>query len=303
MFQVLIVHPLDEGPPGGAELSLRYHREHAPAGFKVSVRGPDDDVRLEAFDAVVLGNLRPRGGLGAEAEIRATLRWAVKLADFRGFSLRSERDVHPCTFRDGRCLTGRGPRKTACDCSTTIRDANQLLYNACSAVQFLSPAHRRAINQLISIERPQHTIAPPIDLQRFRAMTPLAERPPKALILGDAIRVADTAEARAQKAGYEPERIAYLSVPHDEMPSLYNRYQAVVVDPILFHAFGRVAVEAMACGCRVLASERVGAMSWKDPLGACQGANEAFWRLFQKGTEHGAHEVSVWRRAWRRRAG
>lgn len=303
MMQVLIVHAMDQGAPGGAEQSLRYHMEHAPAAFKVSAAHPDDAVRLGAFDAVVLGNLRPRGGLGAEAEIGATLRWAVRLADFEGFSLRSERDVHPCTFRDGRCLTGRNPRKTACDCTMTIRDANQLLYNACSAVQFLSPAHRRAINQLISITRPQHTIAPPIDPRRFRVLTPLAERPPKALILGDAMRVADTAVGRARKAGYEPERIEYLSVPFDEMPRLYNRYQAVVVDPNMFHAFGRVAAEAMACGCRVLASERVGAMSWKDPVGACQVANESFWRLLQKGIEHGPDEISGWRRYWRRRAG
>jgi hypothetical protein len=51
------------------------------------------------------------------------------------------------------------------------------------------------------------------------------------------------------------------------------------VDPIMLHAFGRLAVEALACGCRVLASDRVGAMSWPDPLQAFREANERFWNM------------------------
>jgi hypothetical protein len=110
-------------------------------------------------------------------------------------------------------------------------------------------------------------------------VTPFEQRLKKALILGDAVRVAPTAEDRAVQAGFEPERIPYLSVPYSQMPELYNQYQAVVVDPVMFHAFGAVAVEAMACGCRVLASERVGAMSWPDPIAATREANRQFWQM------------------------
>jgi hypothetical protein len=63
------------------------------------------------------------------------------------------------------------------------------------------------------------------------------------------------------------------------MPELLNQYQAVVVDPLTLHAFGRLAVEALACGCRVLASSRVGAMSWPDPLEACRQSNRLFWEM------------------------
>jgi hypothetical protein len=47
----------------------------------------------------------------------------------------------------------------------------------------------------------------------------------------------------------------------------------------MLHAFGRLAVEALACGCRVLASSRVGAMSWPDPLEACRQSNRLFWEM------------------------
>ncbi len=38
-------------------------------------------------------------------------------------------------------------------------------------------------------------------------------------------------------------------------------------------------VKAHACGCRVLASSRVGAMSWPDPLEACRHSNRLFWEM------------------------
>lgn len=291
MRNVLFVHSFSDSKPGGAEQSLRYHMGHAPSSTRVTTISPQEDCDLRQYDAIVLGNLRPHGGLGAEAEMMGSIRWAKLLKDYRGFSLRSERDVHPCTYRDGRCLVGQQLTKAPCNCTFTQRDASELLYNACSAVQFLSPAHKKVINQLITVRTSQHVIGSPIDLQKFCATVPWDERPAKALILGDAIRVAETAEQRARDAGYEPERIEYLSVPFDQMPEVYNRYQAVVVDPVMFHAFGRIAVEALACGCQVLASERVGAMSWPDPLQASSEANRKFWSLITWGCR-----LRSWRR-------
>ncbi len=285
MSNVLFVHMFSCSHPGGAEQSLRHHLKHTPKSIHVAMVSPEEDCELAQFDAVVLWNLRPHGGLGAETELMWSLHWAKRLQDYRGFSLRSERDVHPCTHRDGRCLVGKHLKKAPCSCTHTQRDASELLYNTCSAVQFLSPAHQMAINQLITVRTRQYVIGSPIDLDLFHIMVPPSERPAKALILGDAIRVADTAEQRARDAGFEPERVEYLSVPFEQMPALYNRYQAVVVDPIMLHAFGRVAVEALACGCRVLASERVGAMSWPDPIQASQQANQKFWSLIRWGCQ------------------
>ena len=279
MYRVLFVHWGLESLKGGAEHSLQHHIRHAPRSVEVCAIAPDQECDIDAYDAVVLGNLRPFGGNGAESEVMWILRWATLLQSYRGFSLRSERDVHPCTFRDGRCLVGDLLERKPCCCTHTQRDCCELLYNACSAVQLLSPAHQTAINQLIDIKSRQYLIGSPIDLELFQNVVPRAERPAKALIIGDDLRVAETADQRAIDAGYQPERIEYLSVPFPEMPALYNRYQAVVVDPVVLHAYGRVAVEALACGCRVLASKRVGALSWPDPIQASREANQKFWEL------------------------
>jgi len=282
-MRVLLVHASPLYQLGGAELSLGYHVARAPAGVEVDVCLPSDERELSGYDAVVLANLRPSGGAGEAAELAWAERWVRRLARYRGFSVRSERDVHPCTHRDGRCLAVKPLRKLPCDCNDRMRRAFEELYNTCSAVQFLSPIHQAAVSLLIRIEAPQFIIAPPVDLERFRNTVPFEKRKRAALILGDAARVAASAPERARRHGFEPARIPYLSVPAEEMPELYNRYQAVVVDPVMLHAFGRVVVEAMACGCRVLASERVGAFSWDDPIAACREANDRFWDMLLHG--------------------
>lgn len=284
-IRVLIVHSADLALRGGAELSLQHHVRHRPAHVRVDVRRCEAQPWVGRYDAVVLANLRPFEELGQDQELTATLRWTRRLRRFRGFSLRSERDVHPCAKRDGSCLQGSPLEKLACECGEETSRALEHLYDACSAVQFLSPLHQRAITQLIPVRRPQHLIAAPIALDRFRSTVPVEQRQPQALLIGDTQRVAATAEERAQRAGFEPVRVAYRSVPPHEMPELYNRYQAVVVDPVMLHAFGRVAVEALACGCRLLASERVGALSWEDPVKAATEANELFWRTVLTGVE------------------
>ena len=282
-MRVLFVHGLPLSRLGGAELSLGYHAAHAPEGVEVDVCDPDDERELCGYDAVVLANLRPSGGVGEAAELAWAKRWLRRIKRYGGFSVRSERDVHPCTHRDGRCLAVSPLRRLPCECNDGMRRAFQKLYNACSAVQYLSPIHQAAINLLIRIESRQFVIAAPVDLERFRNEIPFERRKRAALILGDAVRVAQSAPQRARQHGFEPERIPYLSVPPEQMPALYNRYQAVVVDPVMLHAFGRVAVEAMACGCRVLASERVGALSWEDPIAACREANDRFWEMLTRG--------------------
>ncbi len=279
-MRVLFVHAKGLDQLGGAELSLQGHIAGAPLGTQVQVIRPDQECDLRPFDAVVLANLRPEGGLGEDAELAWAELWLQRLKNYAGFVLRSERDLHPCGHRDGRCITGLVPRKIPCDCSPRIPQAFARLYNRCDVVQFLSPAHQAVINQIIFIRTRQVVIAPPVNLEHFRPEIPWERRPRSALICGDAIRVAPTAAARARRHGFEPEFVPYLSVPYEQMPALYNRYQAFVVDPVVFHAFARVVVEALACGCQVLASERVGAMSWLDPLQACRQANQHFWALF-----------------------
>ena len=285
-MNVLFLHASPLSALGGAELSLAEHVRGAPQGVNVDTATLEDERSLCDYDAVVLGNIRPSGGVGEAAEIAPAIRWAERLRSFKGFSLKSERDIHPCTYRDARCVVGRRLRHVGCDCSNRMRDVFSELYRVCSAVQFLSPAHKKVINQLVEITTPQYVIAPPVELSKFRVTTPWRQRKPIALVLGDEVRVAATAYERARQAGYEPRRVSYLSVSYEDMPRLYNQYRAVVVDPVMFHAFGRVAVEAMSCGCKLLASDRVGALSWWNPRRACRKANESFWRLILRG-RHG----------------
>jgi len=279
-MRLLLVHTNSIDHLGGAELSLRSHVDTAPPGVEIDVIHPDETVSLEDYDTVVLSNLRPAGGRGEKAEFRGAKQWIKRLKGYRGYTIRLEHDVHPCTHRDARCIDFDALEKWNCTCTSPIPRTFEKLYNLCDTVLFLSPLHRRAINRIIRIDGSRQVdIATPIDFDRFRSVTPFKERKHAALITGDAVRVAPEAKALAEAEGYPVEFVEYLSVPYEKMPELLNRYQAVVVAPVMLHAFGRLAVEAMACGCKVITNNRVGAMSWPDPLAASRESDMAFWKV------------------------
>lgn len=302
-MRVLLVHALPLSHRGGAQISLRQHLEQAPAGITVDTTLPDSPVDLKHYEVVILANLRPfaqpsnghvgtakkwlwermnRSGLqslAVRSEVAWAKLWCRRLAGYRGYVIKSERDVHPCVYRDGHCLEMNPLRRVDCGATRVVARTFERLYNLCDAVQFLSPLHRRAINTMVRIQVPQYEIASPLDLNLFRSFTPFEQRKQAALVTGDAIRESSGAASRACKAGYAVERLEYLSVPYERMPEVLNQYRAVVVDPLMLHAFGRLAVEALACGCRVLANDRVGALSWPDPLAACRESNPRFWDM------------------------
>ncbi len=275
--RVLVVHMAPLEQLGGAELSLQHHVRHAPAEVAVEVIQPHQKADLTRFDAVVLGNLRPPGGVGENRECEFAEQWLWRLGQYDGFVHHIEYDAHPCGHRDARCVECPLIRKRACDCSPRIPEAFERLFNRCDAVQFVSPGQQQVINAIIRVTCEQVVIATPIDLTPFQNRIPWHERRKEALIVGDAIRVADTAETLATAHGYRPVRFPYLSIPYAKMPDLLNEYQAVVVDPVMYHSNPRIVVEAMACGCKVLTGPRVGTMSWDDPIKAVLEANERFW--------------------------
>ena len=302
-MRLLLVNALPLDHLGGAEISFREHLKETPDGVVVDTILPHEDVELSAYDAVILGNLRPVAqasaprrptlkrrlwkllrhspldALTVRSETAAARLWCHRLKGYDGYVIKSERDVHPCVRRDARCLDLNTMQRHRCGATRTVACTFERLYNLCDAVQFLSPLHRRAINMLVKVEVAQYEIAPSIDLKLFRNDTPFEQRKNAALVTGDKIRVSSGAWQRARDAGYEPEQLDYLSVPYERMPEVLNRYRAVVMEPVMLHAFGRLAAEALACGCRVLASERVGAMSWEDPLAACRESNTRFWEM------------------------
>lgn len=279
-MQLLLIHANPLKNLGGAELSLRNHLDAAPSHVRIDVALPDTPVSLKAYDTLLLVNLRPSGGRGETEECRWARLWSRKVRGYRGYVIKSERDMHPCAHRDGRCIQTKPLQRLSCDCGPMIPGAFEELYNLCDAVQFLSPLHRRAINQLIEINGPrQYEVASPVDLKLFRSVIPFEQRRHAALITGDTIRVAPDAEALANAEGYPAEYLDYLSIPYRDMPNLLNQYKAVVIAPSMLHGFSRLTVEAMACGCRVITNSRVGALSWPDPIRASQSANDEFWAM------------------------
>lgn len=284
MIRVLFVHQPQSGRPGGAELSLASHKRNRPPDVHVSTVSPESEVDPGAWDAMVIANLRPAGGVGESGELRQALRWAGIAREFKGRVIRSERDVHPCCHRDARCLSfPELDRRARPDCSFRIPSAFEELYDACDAIQVLSPLHDRVIGALVTSPTARRTIGSPIDFDLFRCTVPVSERDDRALILADEHRAEDGADELAIRAGLRPERVPYRSVDYRDMPALLNGFRAVVVCPRMFHAFGRIVVEAMACGCRVLANQRVGALSWSDPIGASRRANTEFWNFVLEG--------------------
>lgn len=288
-LRLLVVHGQSLLEPGGAELSIRHHIKHAPARVSIQLILPDDHVDPGEFDVVLLGNLRPKGGLGEAAEFAWADSWSSRLQEYKGLVIRQEHDMHPCTYRDARCFSFSPFEKQTCNCNTKIRGAFEKLYNACSVIQFVSPMQKSIINQLIEIHTRQVTIAPPVDFGRFKSMTPFKQREPVALVFTDSQRMSPNAASLANDQGFDIRTEPYLSTPYSEMPALLNSVQAVVLDPVIFHACPRIAIEAEACGCQVIASNKVGSSSWPELLAASKRSNEEFWDLVVRGARSLQH--------------
>ncbi len=286
-MRLLLVHSCSLEHQGGAELSIRNHLASAPSHVEINVILPDDPVDLINYDTVILCNLRPSGGLGEKSEYRWAKLWANKIKGYRGYVIRSEHDAHPCATRDVRCIRTDPLERIDCNCRRSIPNAFEKLYNLCDTVRFLSPLHRHAINKIINIKNPlQCDIASPINPEQFKNVRPFHLRKHAAIITGDALRIAPEAYSLAEAAGYPVEQVEYLSVKYDDMAELYNQYKAVVIAPIMIHAFCRMVVEAQLCGCEVITNNRVGATSWSNPIEASKKSNEEFWNMVADRPEH-----------------
>lgn len=281
--RVLLVHSAPIDSLGGAELSLKSAISEIPSQFEIDAILPEEPVSLDNYDTVITSNLRPSGGLGEAAEYKWAALWTNRLKWYSGYVIRMEHDVHPCTYRDGNCIDIANNYQSSCNCSSPIPKAFEKLYNISDAIMFLSPLHRRVINQIIKIKvKRQYDIGVPVDFDTFTNQRPFDDRKHMALVIGDEIRISPETFSLAEQAGYPVEHIDYLTIPYAEMPKLLNEYKAVIVAPKMLHAFGRLVTEAMACGCQVLTNNRVGALSFEDPIHACQVSNDVFWNVVGK---------------------
>src|SRR4029077_21095805 len=73
------------------------------------------------------------------------------------------------------------------------------------------------------------------------------------VLVGKAQMRADDARVAAGEAGVESRVVFTGFVSHDDLTLLYNR-ASLFVYPSLYEGFGLPPLEAMACGCPVLAS-------------------------------------------------
>ena len=216
------------------------------------------------------------GGVGEKAECGWADEWTEKLEQYRGRKIRAERDMHPCGHRSGECVMVGTFVKRPCQCCL-IPQTFERLFNACDAIVYVSPAQRKMIDAIITVSTPGFLIAPPVDFRQFRNFKSSIRLEKYALAIGDSLRVSDEAERLASSHGYKLIRLKSGSVTHEKMPEVFNRYSAVVIAPRIFHACSRVAIEAMACGCKVLTNGLCGASSWTDPVAASMTSNSEFW--------------------------
>ncbi len=281
--RLLVVHARPSASRGGAELNLDLSLADPPPPWRVEIVAPDADPDIKPYDAIVIANIRPPGGAGERAEYQWAETWTRRLERFGGIVIRSEHDIHPCAMRDGRCIGGDPLRRDPCSCGRAITNAFQNLFDRADAVRTLSPGHREVIGKLVAVRGREYVIASPVDFTAFAPRTPVTERAPVALAFADAVRHTDEqARELARQAGLALEVVPYLSVPQSQMPALLNSVRAVVMAPVAYHAFGRLAVEALACGCQVLTNGRVGAFTWPDPVAAARRARSDFWAMIQE---------------------
>ncbi len=281
MKKILLIHSCSIEELGGAELSLKQHLHAKPNNIDVDIILPDTTVdNLSDYHTVIVANIRPDGGKGELEEIKFARKWIKNLKYYRGHLVKLEHDIHPCTHRDAQCIEISQIPWRPCSCKSKVRETFKKLYRLCDTHIFLSPLHQKVINHIIPVPAGnQVVIASPIDFNEFKSVIPYEKRKNAALITGDAIRVSRDATELAEQAGFVPEFLDYLSVPHSQMANILNQYKAVIVSPVMFHAFGRIAVEALACGCRLITNDRVGAVSWSDPIEASKESSKKFWNV------------------------
>jgi hypothetical protein len=146
---------------------------------------------------------------------------------------------------------------------------------------FLSPAHYRNHHEKLGCKGIVLPLA--IDVETFRPVAKVERDPRKALIVGGWRRGGKTGSSLHKyieahrslsfvSVGFEfPMTQCIPHVPLREMPVLYSSTGWLIHLPDMVCAGERVFFEAALCGCRVVANENVGHLSWKRDLADTDG--------------------------------
>ena len=75
-------------------------------------------------------------------------------------------------------------------------------------------------------------------------------------------------------------------IPYDKIPELLNNFEYFIRYTPLKESFGRSTVEALACGCKIISNNKIGADSFdcseKELIEKCDRAPKVFWDKIEK---------------------
>jgi glycosyltransferase involved in cell wall biosynthesis len=155
-----------------------------------------------------------------------------------------------------------------------FRVSQRPLYDRAQRRYYLSPLHRRTIEDFLRPNNPDRARITPPNVDREAFVGHDGERPIKRLFLGAFVEakganeitrrwpngevtvIGPPTEAARRYPGYQG------AVPYNEVPGLLQRTETLVFLPRWPEPFGRVALEATLSGCHLEANTNVGALSF-----------------------------------------
>jgi hypothetical protein len=266
-MKVLFFHDFDlRVQVGGAELTQRMAFDNPPKGVETDFCSyPDVTLeRVKDVDLLVIANMF---GCGDETENMEIRERALDIILESGTPyIKSEHDFAFCGLtRMVNCVTLHSENEFSigeCKCaeSRMARFVGKLFAGA-KRIRYLSPI-QKSIFHAFGFHQPSFLAAPYIDYSIFVSSVPWSERPREAMVVGDFARGVDLSAERAEADGLEVDEVSGFERSLEEMAATYNEYKYLYLFPRTVHSFCRQAVEAHACGCKVVSSNRLGALSY-----------------------------------------
>jgi hypothetical protein len=278
--QVLFLHDADiRTAIGGAEITQRTLMNNPPEGVTTSYANYRDVTRalIDETDKIVIGNM-------FTTEFEAMVHTLDLIQDSGTPYIKSEHDFMLCGV--GRlldCVTLQSPTDFtvgSCACPESKHaELARRLHHGADRVRYLSPM-QRSIFSHFGYDGPSFLAAPPIDYGIFKSTIPWGERPEEAMVVGNHDRGPDIGEANAKSDGLRVSQIVGKERTPEQLAEAYNQHKYLYLFPRTIHTFCRQAAEAHACGCKVVASNRVGALSYggmDEAIAASKRGAKTFW--------------------------
>jgi hypothetical protein len=280
--KVLFLHDGDiRTAVGGAEITQKMVFQNPPPGVETAYASFWDVTvpLLDAADKLVIGNMHC-------TQFDELLRAMDCIEQTTTPIVKSEHDFMLCgAGSQVDCVTMQSATEYSVgDCPGPCYDSPlatlaRRLFACTEMVRYLSPLQEQIFRHY-GYDNPSFLAAPYIDLSVFKPTVPWEERPGEAMVVGDHHRGIDLAEERAKSDGMRVDHIVGKERTPEELADVYNQHKYLYLYPRVLHTYCRQAVEAHACGTKVVSSFRVGALSYGNyeaALGASKTGIQDFW--------------------------